>query len=373
MQIVNILTHPRNFRADVPPSRHLEESLGQHMCDRTDPWPTAPKSIGRQLLRRGLVSSFVEWRFWGLPTKQLHFHGLPWLMFHSEGNEDVSSLERHVSRTGQPNVIWAEGIHFPEMLRRVFAACPDSLKLVYPKYCEPWMIEGLSEYDACLVDEDWQIEEMRRRCPETRCFLWDKLVDYDDQFYPLNVAKRYDVCYVARLHPRKNHEALFSALGKLRARRLSVVLIGTNENDCQKYLEPMAAEVGVEATFTGHVPPAEVNRLINESRIGVICDRYDAVPRAMLEYMAADVPVLVNAEMLAGIRYVAPKAGLLIAPSRLDDGVREMLDRLDSFRPREHLLEHYSKDKVTDRFWSIVQELLSRDHLAPRGPVSRVT
>jgi glycosyltransferase involved in cell wall biosynthesis len=214
---------------------------------------------------------------------------------------------------------------------------------------------------------------MQRRCPETRCFLWDKLIDYDNQFFPLQVAKRYDVCYVARLHPRKNHEALFSALGKLRERRLSAVLIGTNENDCQKYLEPMAVEAGVEATFTGHVPPEQVNRLINESRIGVICDRYDAVPRAMLEYMAADVPVLVNAEMLAGIRYVGPKAGLLIAPSRFHEGIGELLDRLDSFRPREHLLEHYSNDQVTGRFWGIVQELLSRDRPARPRPVSRAT
>jgi glycosyltransferase involved in cell wall biosynthesis len=364
MQIVNLRAHPRTLggHGRGGSAREVEESLPLHMFD------SAPKNIGRQLLRRGLVSRFVEWRFWGFPTKELHFQGLPLLMHQTEGPQDIASLERHVASVGQPDVIWAEGIHFPDLLRQVFAVCPESLKVIYPKYCQPWIIEGLDQYDACLVDEEWQIDEMARRCPGTRCYVWDKLIDYEGQFFPLSLSKRYDVCYTARLHPRKNHEVLFTALGKLRERRLSAVLIGTNENDCQKYLEPMAAAAGVEATFTGHVEPEEVNRLINQSRIGVICDQFDAVPRAMLEYMAADVPLLVNAEMQAGIRYVGPRAGMLISPSRFHEGITELLDRLDVFRPREHLLENYSNDKATDRFWGIVQDLLSRrrpDSAAP--------
>jgi glycosyltransferase involved in cell wall biosynthesis len=120
----------------------------------------------------------------------------------------------------------------------------------------------------------------------------------------------------------------------------------------------MAKECGVEAVFTGHVSQQRVNDFINESRLGVICDKYDAVPRAMLEYMAADVPVLVNAEMQAGIRYVAPKAGLVLSPAQFHEGIIEILDHLHRFHPREHLIENFSRRQVVDRLWGILSDLM---------------
>jgi glycosyltransferase involved in cell wall biosynthesis len=92
--------------------------------------------------------------------------------------------------------------------------------------------------------------------------------------------------------------------------------------------------------------------------MGVICDQYAAVPRAMLEYMAADVPVLVNAEMRAGSRYIGPKAGLVRPPAEFHRGILDILANREEFRPREHLLEHYSRDQVVKTFLSIVDELV---------------
>ena len=180
-------------------------------------------------------------------------------MYHSKDGDDLSDLENHLLVEGEPDIIWAEGIHFPQILKDIFDLCPRSIKIIYSKYCEPWLIEGLQHYDACLVDEPWQIEEMKNRHPSVACRVWDKLVDYDQQFFPTHSDKKYDICYVARLHPRKYHELLFSALSKITDRRMSVVLVGSNDTDNQKYLEPLAREAGVAATFTGHVSAREVN------------------------------------------------------------------------------------------------------------------
>jgi glycosyltransferase involved in cell wall biosynthesis len=307
-------------------------------------------------MRTGLASSFVEWRFWGFPTLDFAYHGVPLQMFHGLDSQDVTVLEDHLTRVGVPDVIWAEGIAMPITLRRVLSLCASSLKVIYPKYCEPWIIEGLDAYDVCLVDEEWQIEEMARRHPVVKCRVWDKLVDYDHVFFPTNTTKKYDICYVARLHPRKNHKLLFQALAKLPDRKLSVVLVGSDSNECQQYLEPMAKEAGVEAVFSGQVPPRRVNDLINESRMGVLCDKYDAVPRAMLECMAADVPVLVNIEMRAGTRYVAPEAGLIRSSAQFHNGIAEILDNIDRFRPREHLLKNYSRQQAADKMWRILRD-----------------
>lgn len=355
MKIVNIRAHGCVYlhNGENASTSQVEERLRRLMFN------SAPKNIGRELMRRGLASGFEEWRFWGFPTKTLSFHGIPLWLFQSADGEDLTEVENHVARIGEPDVIWAEGMGLPTILRRVFDLCPTSLKIVYPQYCEPWLIEGLDLYDACLVDEEWQVKEMRRRQSGVTCHVWDKLVDYEDHFFPTNAPKKYDICYVARLHPRKYHDLLFNSLAKLRDRRLSAVLVGSDENECQQYLEPLAKEAGVEAVFTGQVSRERVNDIINESRMGVICDKYDAVPRAMLEYMAADVPVLVNAEMQAGSRYVAPKAGLVVSPAQFHEGIIEILDHLERFRPRECLIRDFSRQQVVDKMWRIVSDLMN--------------
>jgi glycosyltransferase involved in cell wall biosynthesis len=318
---------------------------------------SAPINIGRELARRQGEASFTEWRLWGFPSRVYELNGIPVRMFStSDGHTDLRELQRHIRAVGEPDVLWAEGIHFPEVLRRVFELCPKSLKINYPKYSEPWLIQGLEYYDGCLVDEHWQVEEMAWRHPGVRCLVWNKLVDYEHHFFPMPVPKRYDICYVARLHARKYHNLLFDALAKIPDRRLSVVLVG-EENDFKKHLQPMADQAGTDVTFSGHVPRKQVNELINASRIGVLCDKYDAAPRAMLEYMAADVPVLATSEMRAGIRYIGERAGLACPPERFHEGIIQMLEWENHFAPREHLIEHFSRHKVVDRFQQIVADL----------------
>ena len=99
-----------------------------------------------------------------------------------------------------------------------------------------------------------------------------------------------------------------------------------------------------------------MNRYVNQSRIGVMCARRDAAPRVVLEYMAADVPVLVNSELMAGTRYVGRSAGLVRSPEEFHLGIAEILDDYESFSPRAHLLAHYNRDKVAARFLSILDE-----------------
>ena len=354
MNIVNVPAHAGIFFHSG-----TGESLEQgEQCLQRHIFNSAPKNIGRELAQTGIISGFEEWRFWGFPSRQYALHEVPLRMFHSSHVDDLSELENWVKTKGQPTVIWAEGIQLPTMLRHLFKLCPDSLKIIYAKYCEPWLIEGLEHYDVCLVDEPWQIEEMGRRWPGVPCRLWDKLVDYERDFYPLDLPKRYDVCYVARLHPRKYHKLLFEALAELRHRRLRVVLVGSDENECWQYLEPLARQAGAETTFTGHVSTEQVNRFINASRLGVLCDQFDAVPRAMLEYMAANVPVLATSEMRTGLRYIGSRAGLARRPEQFHEGITEILDNTDRFQPRQHLLENFSRPQAARKLWAIIQDAL---------------
>ena len=322
-------------------------------------WNTASKNIGRELIRQGRLSDFVEWRFWGFPSLETIHHDLPLQFFHTDDGEQSKELVRHIEDTGEPDIIWAEGLDFPPLLERIFELCPNSRKIIYSKYTDPCLIKNLETYDLCLIDEEWQADEIRRRFPRVRTGLWDKLIEYDTTFRPVPTDKKFDICYVARLHPRKNHWLLYDALSRIRDRNLTVVLVGSDQWDLQQYLEPLSRDAGVETEFTGELPANDVNLVINQSRLGVVCDQFDAVPRAMLEYMAADIPVLVNEEMRAGTRYVGIGAGLVRPPEGFHRGVTEILDRLDDYRPRDHLIEFYSREKVVEKFWAILGEALT--------------
>ncbi len=326
---------------------HKDPSKGQGSAAKES---SSSKGIIAELVKQRVAQGAEEWRF-SIDGSNGDGGLLPVRSFDSEA---ARGLREYVQRTGAPDVVWVEGSDCPPHLREVFDLCPSSLKIVYSKDWKPQKIEGLASYDLCLVDEDWQIEKL---APQgVRAAVWDKLIDYEATHKPTECKKRYDICYVAHLRRRKQHELLFRAMAKLRDRRLTCVCTGGDPDGRLDQLRALASELDVAVEFVGDVSKAEVNRYVNESRIGVICSREDAAPRALLEYMAVDVPVLVNAELLAGARYVGPRAGLRCEPDKFHAGIAELLDGIDGYAPRAQLLERFSRARVIEKFVAILRD-----------------
>ena len=306
------------------------------------------------LQARGLAADCSEWQFWrGQPPKAAGGL-LPVQDFVCDESGHSAGLARAIEEQGQPDILWIEGRTLPAHLQQVFDLCPRSFTINYSKHWRPWQVEGLERYRLSLTDEDWQSEKLMRRQPSVHAGRWDKLVDYEAAHKPLQIDKRYDICYVAALRRRKNHELLLEAMAALPERRLTAVFVGGGGG--REELEQLAKRLGVAVEFAGEVSKDEVNRYVNQSRIGVMCARKDAAPRAILEYMAAGVPVLVNAELMAGARYVGPGAGLVRGPEDFAAGMAELLDGLDSYAPRAYLLEHHSVDAAVRTFLDILEQ-----------------
>lgn len=317
---------------------------------------SSSKGIIAELERQGIARGCEEWRFSHEASNGADAEGLlPTRTFEIDpGADSCAPLQKYITDVGAPDVVWVEGSDCPPDLREVFDLCASSLKIVYSKDWKPQKIEGLSSFDLCLVDEEWQVEKLVRQ--GARAAVWDKLIDYDGTHRPIACEKRYDICYVAYLRRRKNHELLFRSMAKVRDRRLTCVCVGGDPAGRLGELQGLVGELEIAVDFAGDVSKSEVNRYINESRIGMICAREDAAPRALLEYLAADVPVLVNSELLAGARYVGPRAGLVSAPERFDEAIVRLLDDLKSYSPRAHLLEHFSRERVVARFVSVLRD-----------------
>lgn len=305
--------------------------------------------------RRGVTCE--EWAFRGGKLQDSVPGGLPVKLFPCDENLTSVDLTNYIQATGQPDILWVGGHAYPPYLRQIFTLCPDSFKIVYSKNWQPWSIKELGQYDLCLVDEAWQAERVRHDHPPVQCFVWDKLIDYETTFYPIPCEKAYDICYTAYLSARKNHELLFRAMAAVkRHRELTCMCLGGERTNARAGLERMVADLKLSVQFIGEVPYREVNRYINRCKIGVICSKKDAAPRALLEYMAADVPVLVNSELSAGARYVGAKAGLVRAPEAFHHGIMELLANYRRYAPRAHYLEHFSSEKVVPRFIGILEQ-----------------
>jgi hypothetical protein len=87
-----------------------------------------------------------------------------------------------------------------------------------------------------------------------------------------------------------------------------------------------------------------------------MCAQKDAAPRVVMEYMAADVPVLVNAGLRAGARYVDRRSGMVLPPAEWPRGIEHMLDNYESYSPREAYLSRFSREKVVARFLTVLRE-----------------
>ncbi len=314
------------------------------------------------LHQRRAVSDYEIWQFTDRAAAETPAPAPALKLFRCDHNNFADDLTREVYENGQPDILWVDGRDTPPYIQQTLDLCPASFKLIYSKHPRPWNIENLERYDLCLVDEDWQVAKVKKHFPRVSCFVWDKLVDYETTFYPLTCEKSYDLCYVASLRKGKNHELLFEAISRVKDRTLTCVCVGGDLKgnreswDRLAPLQQMVADLGLSVHFTGPVSAQEVNRYINLSKIGVMCSIVDAAPRAMLEYMAADVPVLVSSGMLAGARYLGPAAGVVAAPKEFHLGMTTLLDNRKNYSPRAYLLQNYSFEKVIAKCITILRQ-----------------
>ena len=312
---------------------------------------SSSKNMILALQEYGFVENCEEWKFWAGPTITLPVpNGMPVRLFHCGPDLTSHDLAEELKNRPAPDILWVEGTHLPPYLKQIFDLSPASFKVIYSKDWKPWKVKGLNRYHFCLVDEAWQIRKVKKHAPNVEAGVWDKLIDYETMHFPMQEEKRYDVCYVAYFRRRKNHELLFRSLAELKDVSLRTLCVGDDRENRMEGMKQWTHELGIQVAFVGEVPKEEVNRLMNQCRMGVMCAEDDAAPRVILEYMAADLPVLVNKKLLAGARYVGPEAGMVVPPEKFAHGIRSILQNLDRYQPRRYYLEHFSKPKVVERF-----------------------
>lgn len=164
----------------------------------------------------------------------------------------------------------------------------------------------------------------------------------DSMFYPMNIAKPYDIIYVAAAQSYKRHDILLEALAKLPRSIRALCVFGYGEMAAD--LRARAGELQIDVDFVGPpgVPFVEVNRLMNQAKIGVVCGVDDGAPAILTEYMLAGLPVLANSDLRCGLQYITAQTGRVAAADAFDTGILDILGALPTFSPRQTVIDNWT-------------------------------
>ncbi|WP_425228062.1 glycosyltransferase [Sphingomonas sp.] len=262
-----------------------------------------------------------------------------------EGGPPVRSgaMRRHFERLGAPALLVVLGLGVEA---GVLDACAGST-ILYNSIDHPALRmpdDVARRFDLVLTGAPWQSDEVERRVPGMRTAVLPIGPEFAavDLFRPLDEPKTHDLIYVAAAQPYKRHDILFDALAQLPRSVSALCVFGYGEL-ADAYRERIAREgLNIECAGPPGVPFAEVNRLMNRARIGVVCGRDDGAPAILTEYMLAGLPVLANAELSCGRQYILPETGALATADGFAQGIVDLLARAPAMDPRAEVLARWA-------------------------------
>ena len=163
-------------------------------------------------------------------------------------------------------------------------------------------------------------------------------------FKPLpGIQKDFDVVMVATFAPWKRHAVLFRAMKKLRPRRIRLALVGVTWERTRKEFEQEIRSYGVEddCTIFQGIPPAQVNEVLNRSKVKVLLTKIEGANRALSEAMSANVPVLVYKHIMGPRRTdINPMTGMYADDDELPEVLIKAIETYQQFQPRAWYLQN---------------------------------
>ncbi len=142
------------------------------------------------------------------------------------------------------------------------------------------------------------------------------------------------ILFLSRVHWKKGLDRLIPALRYLEGAHLAVA--GNDDGDYGKKLDRLASRAGVleRITFTGPVYGEEKRRILSAADIFVLPSYSENFGIAVLEAMAAGLPVVVTPEVGLSPQVESAGAGVVLdgAPEILGPGIRELLNQPDRLK-----------------------------------------
>ena len=346
--------------AEAPPSAEAARERWASLAEDERPWVPrnsyAPAVEGGYLERlplalvaAGHVDSVEIWNYWRSDTPAPFRRESPVLarrafrLDHEHAPFASTEMVEFVQAFGAPHILLVLGIGVaPPLLE----ACANST-ILYNSIDAPALRvppEVSRHFDLVITGAQWQSDIVIERHPGMATAIMPIGPEFAavDQFRPLGTSKDVDLIYVAAAQPYKRHDILFDSLERLPRDVSALCVFGYGE--LADDLRRRAAEQNLDVEFVGPpgVPIAEVNRLMNRARFGVVCGVDDGAPAILTEYMLAGVPVLANERLSCGLQFILPETGRTASTESFAEAILAMREDAHTFDPRAAVLDRWT-------------------------------
>lgn len=171
---------------------------------------------------------------------------------------------------------------------------------------------------------------------------------------------------VCGLRPEKELETTLRALGRLAPRRPRLRFVVVGDGPERGRLERLADELGVPTLFLGHRPNGEMPDLLAAMDVLVLSSRFEGMPLAILEWMAAGKAIV--ASRVGGVPAILEhgQEGVLVPPRdyvAFADEIARLLDDPDRRRRLGEAAQRRQRDEFRfDRTVALLESLYERLH-----------
>lgn len=169
---------------------------------------------------------------------------------------------------------------------------------------------------------------------------------------------------VCGLRPEKELDTILRAVARVVSRRADLRFLIVGEGPERRRLERLADELGSPATFLGYRPNSEVPDLLAAMDVVVLSSRFEGMPLAVLEWMAAGKAIV--ASRVGGIPAILEDGrDALLVPPRDYAAFAEAIDRLLADPAERRRLGEAAQKRQREEFrldhtLSLIQDLYER-------------
>jgi glycosyltransferase involved in cell wall biosynthesis len=172
---------------------------------------------------------------------------------------------------------------------------------------------------------------------------------------------------VGRLHPQKGHTYLIQAIAEIKKVRDDFVCLFAGNGELRAQISQQIYQQGVEKHVRLLGVREDVPQLLAISDMFVLPSLHEGMPMALLEAMAAQLPVIATAVDGTNELVVDGETGLLVPPAdptALSQAILTLLNDPDrrhkmGQKGYERVREHFSEQVMCQRYEEVIQAILT--------------
>jgi glycosyltransferase involved in cell wall biosynthesis len=274
-------------------------------------------------------------------------------------NQNSGSLAASISKILFPKkrLIIRSGYIGSELSR--LSRLPIYVRLYY--FFEESISYRLCNHALIPTDENARLLVKKYHCLKKKLSIHNNFID-TEKFNKTDVdTQLFDIIYVGRMNQDKNHQAILRASEGL---NLSILFIGDGEE--KDPILSLAEKLHINLKHIASIPNDELPRYYNAAKICVFPSLHEGNPKALLEAMSCELPVIGFDVPGVGNIIKNEENGIISDEKNLKESIKNLLSNEElrkriGIEARRTIIKEFSIDDIVSKEISIYNKLVKNN------------